>query len=135
MFAQLALALLLSTPDASPPAKETPSKKLEPHSWWCTTSLRTRPSLPERTVCISSEESCIALADIEDNIGPEWSACQEYKGVTIFSYTTINGRRLTVGFPLVSQCQRFRKNILKQKVDFKDVSKCHSSLYYSDAEQ
>lgn len=87
-------------------------------SWWCATSGQRE----ER--CWASLQTCKSM---ESQMAWPWFDCREVETVTILEFTQVNSGRMILGFPLLSQCERTRKLMTRNKVDYREFSKCYSS--------
>jgi hypothetical protein len=110
------------SPKPAPKAAPTPATASSRswHSWWCATNFfdhSNQACWPTKEDCFSKEKLTTA----------SWHDCREESIVTIFEFAQVNGERLLMAFPLLSQCEKRRKAIMKNKVDYRDFSKCYSS--------
>lgn len=113
----------LSTHPPNPVTKPTNFPLSVPkHTWWCATNFHDRSD----QVCRSTRKDCESM----DSVTSTYMDCREHDVVTLLQFTQINGGQYLMAFPLLSQCERRRKALMKNKVDYRDFSKCHSSDAY-----
>jgi hypothetical protein len=88
-------------------------------SWWCATNFFNK----SEQICRTTKEACESM----DSSTMSYMDCREVENVTIFEYTQVNGGRYQMAFPLLSQCEKTRRAFLKNKVDYREFSKCYGS--------
>jgi hypothetical protein len=88
-------------------------------SWWCATSADSARD----QACWSSQKTCEA----KFNSSPPWINCFEREIVSLFELTQVNGGRMVAAFPMLSQCERQRRRMMANKIDYRDFTKCRSS--------
>jgi hypothetical protein len=93
------------------------------NSWWCATNVFNKAD----QVCRMTKEACEAMG----NSTLHYHDCWEQTVVSVVSFTQINGGRHFMAFPLLSQCERRRKALMKNKIDYREFSRCQSSTSFS----
>jgi hypothetical protein len=88
-------------------------------SWWCATNFYNERD----QVCRSTKEACESM----ESATAHYMDCREEQVVTILDVTQVNSGPKFVAFPRLSQCEKARGAFLKNKVDYRNVSKCYSS--------
>jgi hypothetical protein len=89
-------------------------------SWWCATNFYDHAD----QVCMTTQEACKGLSDSSTS---HFVDCWEVENVTMFEFTQVNDGRKLVACPLPSQCEKRRRALMKNRVDYREISKCYSS--------
>jgi hypothetical protein len=119
--------LAKNTPSArapEPASEPAPTSAPAPrHSWWCATNFFNQ----SEQICRITKDACESM----DSATMHYKDCREVETVTILEFTQVNGGRYLMAFPLLSQCEKKRKALMKNKVDYRDFSRCYSSAVSS----
>jgi prophage regulatory protein len=99
-------------------AGETPTLKSQA-SWWCATNFFDHKD----QICARTREGCEGL----NNSTSHYQNCFERPVVTVVQFTLVNGGEYAMAFPFLSQCQRARAKMLKNRVDYRNIGPCSSS--------
>ncbi len=102
--------------EVAPAKPQTPAK---PHSWWCATDFFNHT----RQACWQTAQEC------EQSFGvtSQFHDCFEQANVSVLRFTQVNRGQVFMAFPLLSQCEKARKQLLKNSVDYQAVGRCRSS--------
>jgi hypothetical protein len=104
------------SPDvASKPTPAAPSIR-----WWCATNILNRSD----QICRMTRKDCESMDSPPIS---HYMGCTEQEIVTLLQFSQVNGGRFLMAFPLLSQCERKRKALMKNKVDYHSFSKCYGS--------
>jgi hypothetical protein len=99
--------------------KEAGPAAARSNSWWCATNFLNHSD----QVCRQAKEECEAL----HTLTMDYVDCREVEAVSILEATLVNRGRVRFAFPLPSQCETARRKLLRNRLDYRAVGRCHSS--------
>ena len=115
-----------SGPGHSAPPARVPAPSSGPgHSWWCGVPHSSTNDHP----CKATQEACEHMREVI--FFGAFSTCIEWPEVSIVESQITNGARVYSAYQYLSECEKDRKHMLKNKVDYRWVGKCRSSRGYS----